>query len=122
MNKYKNWNRSLVGIGQKSKQMRNYLIKEFEFFNSLPSSIFNWADVKHCDRNWLTKYKLVVEFVGKYNCLPKHAPKNTPARKLGHWVQGQRRNYYHPGRKGYRPLTQEHIQKLEAIPGWFWRK
>jgi len=100
--------------------MKNYLLKEFEFFNSITD--WKWSSAIDNSQDWVNKYKKVKEYVAKYKCIPSQHSKTVSARKLGLWCVRQRAKYKSLLGNSIGRLSNEQIQKLEAIAGWYWEK
>jgi len=92
---------------KKKGSLSNYQIKKL---NNLP----DWTWDK--DGTFMVNYNRVVNYVKKYNKLPSHGNKNNDIQKIGKWCS-MRRNEYKQNK-----LTDERIDMLENIDGWYWDK
>jgi len=68
---------------------------------------------------WWTTFEKVKTYCESHGAPPSAGSSNPTVRRLGQWVTAQRAN--HRGKRhSAKPLTEEQVSALEALPGWFW--
>jgi predicted helicase len=85
-------------------------------------NIKEWSDkivlrICHIAEQWEIMFLKLKTYVKTNKKYPSYTDKNIGIRKLGMWASYQRTI---KNGKNREMITQERIQKLESLPGWFW--
>lgn len=91
---YKTWDTFINSDLYKKAFENNKIIRSFELF--------------------MIEYKKVVDFEKENNYIPKSCSSDNYEKNLGSWLNSRRKDY----KKN--KLSQEKIDLLEKIPGWYW--
>ena len=65
---------------------------------------------------WKIRYDLLIDYNVKHNGYPSQYSKDIKEEKMNKWIDTQRQNYKK------KKLSQDKIDLLEKIPGWYWTK
>jgi len=96
----------------KKNKLNNDKIKKLEGIKC-----WKWSEKKYDSRESFDKrYDKLKKFVDKYKKIPSEKSLNKLEKSLGTFCCCKRRNYKN------NKLDSDKIQKLEQIPGWYWKK